>query len=131
MWCPNCNEIFDDDVKGCPFCGNPLFELPKGDLNFSTGIGDKLAVWPKDHDGKPVEATFLATASSASFEDEMICVMLSAYDIPTLKNRPNNGDFGKIIFGAGAGIVDIFVPATMHDEATRLLERSEGSNEEL
>jgi len=131
MWCPNCNEIFDADIKECPFCGKPLSELPEAELAFGSDTGEQPVAWPYDDDGNPVEEIFLKTTSTVSFEDEMICSMFAAYDIPTLKKYPNNGEFGRIIFGTGVGIVDIFVPATMYDEAARLLESPEGTNEKL
>ena len=56
--------------------------------------------------------------------------MLEAYGIPCLRSFPGDGGFGRVIMGASGTGVDIFVPKSMLEEATMLIE-GENCDEEL
>ena len=56
--------------------------------------------------------------------DEMLINMLTAYGIPAVKLYPSNGGFGKVVLGISGEGADIFVPASMHEDAVSLLEGS-------
>ena len=47
--------------------------------------------------------------------------MLEAYGIPTIRQHPNDGDFGKLILGMSGSGVDIYVPETELAAALELL----------
>ena len=131
LWCSQCNEIFDEGVGECPFCGGALEAAPEAVWSFAGGADKALAAWPMGEDGAPVAKAYLKTVSTAAFEDETLCSMLAAYDIPTTRQYTNNGEFGKIILGTGAGIVDIFVPQTMLEDAHKLIDSPEALENEL
>jgi hypothetical protein len=52
----------------------------------------------------------------------MLISMLNAYGIPCLKQFPNNGALGRVVLGVSGTGTDIYVPATMLDEARDILE---------
>lgn len=89
-----------------------------------------LAVWPKNADGTPEEAVFLCTRSNLDLSDELTVNLLEAYGIPCVRNYPGIGAFGRVVMGASATGVDIFVPCSMLEEATKLME-GENFDEEL
>lgn len=86
--------------------------------------------WPKDGTGQPEEAAFLCSCGNTDFSDELTVNMLEAYGIPCLRNYPGDGGFGRVILGASGTGVDIFVPKSMLEEATMLIE-GENCDEEL
>ena len=76
--------------------------------------------WPKP-DGKPEQPVFLKHCTSVDMEDEMLTGLLSAYGIPAVKLYPSNGSFGVIVLGMSAEGSDIYVPASMFDDASALI----------
>ncbi|NLH00856.1 MAG: hypothetical protein GX488_02945 [Clostridiales bacterium] len=76
--------------------------------------------WPKV-DGTPEEPVFLKHCTSADMEDEMLINMLAAYGIPAVKQYPLNGSFGKVVLGMSGEGTDIFVPASMLEDAIYLI----------
>ena len=82
--------------------------------------GKLFETWPKK-DSIPEEPTFLKHCSSIDMEDEMIINMLSAYGIPAIKQYPSNGSFGKVVLGMSGEGTDIFVPASMLEDAISLI----------
>lgn len=89
-----------------------------------------LAVWPKNEDGTLEPSAFLCTCDNVSLNDELTVNLLEAYSIPCVRDYPGIGAFGRIIMGASATGVDIYVPESMLEEAKRLLE-GENIDEEL
>jgi len=87
------------------------------------GFGHKsvLERWPKTAEGDPVPPVFLAHTIPNNFADEMMVNLLEAYGIPTMRQYPNDGDFGKLILGMSGGGVDIYVPETELAAALDLL----------
>ncbi len=79
--------------------------------------------WPKIS-GEPEEPVFLKHCTSVDMADEMLINMLTAYGIPAVKLYPSNGGFGKVVLGISGEGADIFVPASMHEDAVSLLEGS-------
>jgi len=77
--------------------------------------------WPKK-DGEPEEPVFLKHCTSVDMEDEMLIHMLSAYGIPAIKLYPANGGLGKVVLGMSGDGANIFVPASLHDDAVALTE---------
>lgn len=77
--------------------------------------------WPKI-DGEPEEPVFLKHCTSVDMEDEMLINMLLAYGIPAIKLYPGSGGFGKVVLGMSGEGADIYVPASVHDDAVSLLE---------
>ena len=79
--------------------------------------------WPKIAE-EPEEPVFLKHCTSVDMADEMLINMLTAYGIPAVKLYPSNGGFGKVVLGISGEGADIFVPASMHEDAVSLLEGS-------
>jgi len=76
--------------------------------------------WPKN-DGVPEDPVFLKHCSSVDMEDEMFVSMLSAFGIPAVKQYPANGGFGKVVLGMSGEGTDIFVPASMLNDALSVI----------
>ena len=76
--------------------------------------------WPKQ-DGKPERPIFLKHCTSVDMEDEMLIGLLSACSIPAVKLYPSNGSFGVLVLGMSAEGSDIYVPASMFDDASALI----------
>ena len=68
--------------------------------------GDLYERWPKDEAGQP------------------------AFGIPCLRQYPNDGQFGKLILGISGSGVDIFVPASVWEDACELIQESDDETEE-
>ena len=84
-------------------------------------FGKKEDNWPKTDTGERVEPVFLEHLTGSEGEVQMEVNMLSAFGIPVLYKYPNDGEFGKLILGfAGTG-VDVYVPATMLEDARNIL----------
>ncbi|MBP8640595.1 MAG: hypothetical protein KBI01_06820 [Oscillospiraceae bacterium] len=79
--------------------------------------------WPKTN-GEPEEPVFLKHCTSVDMADEMLINMLAAYGIPAVKLYPSNGGFGKVVLGMSGEGADIFVPASMREDAVSLMEES-------
>lgn len=88
--------------------------------------GDTLNRWPKDENGEPVEPVFLTHCMNLDLSDEMLVNLLEAYNIPCIRQYPNDGDFGRLVLGISGTGVDIYVPKTLYEDAVNL---SEGSAE--
>ena len=86
--------------------------------------------WPKDEAGQTEEPAFLCSRGNTDMSDELTVNMLEAYGIPCLRDYPGDGAFGRVIMGASGTGVDIFVPKSMLEEATMLIE-GENCDEEL
>lgn len=86
--------------------------------------------WPKDERGEAEECAFLCSRSNTDFSDELTVRLLESCGIPCLRNYPGDGGFGRVIMGASGTGVDIFVPKSMLEEATMLIE-GENCDEEL
>lgn len=84
--------------------------------------GELYERWPKDDNGQPEEPKRLCRCNSVDFEADMKTGMLEAYGIPCLKLYPGDGSFGKVILGMSGFGVDIYVPASLLDEAKTLCE---------
>lgn len=128
MWCPNCMTEREPKNSRCDVCGAELAEnlaseeaKASWNLSFQDGLMKK---WPHDVSGQPEEPVFLTHCTSTNMEDRIIINMLDAYGIPVVKNFPQNGCFGKVVLGISADGADIFVPASMLEDAKALLEDS-------
>ena len=77
--------------------------------------------WPKDGRGEPVPPVFLQHVSGGPLDTELTINLLEAYGIPVVTQYPNNGEFGKVILGMSGAGIDIFVPATMKEDALNIL----------
>lgn len=87
--------------------------------------------WPKNESGAYEEPAFLKHCSSTDMEDELLINMLSAYGIPCVKQYPNNGELGRVILGISGCGVDLYVPASMLDDAAKLCEGEVDHEERL
>ena len=85
--------------------------------------------WPKTAGGEPEAPAFLTHCTSLNLEPEMLTGMLSAYGIPCAEMYPENGEFGKVILGMSGTGVDIYVPASMLEEAKSLIAQEENADE--
>ena len=104
------------------------------DISWGRGNNGRLLDrWPKNADGTPEEPVFLTRVSSLDMSDELTVNMLEAYNIPCLKVYPGNGAFGKLVLGMSGEGMDILVPQSMYEQASELINDSEGvfEDEEL
>lgn len=76
--------------------------------------------WPKDGNGEPEAPALLCNCKSLDFSDELRINMLEAYGIPCLRIYPGDGSFSKVILGMSGQGVDIYVPASLLEEAQEL-----------
>jgi hypothetical protein len=83
--------------------------------------------WPRGGDGKPEQPALVTDLPEGSLAD-MTCNMLSGYGIPTAKFYQEDGAFARVLFGASAYGVGIFVPASRQEEARALLEGVPGED---
>jgi len=77
--------------------------------------------WPKGEDGEPVAPAYLKHISGGPLDLEVALNLLDAYGIPHVSEFPNNGAFGKLIFGHPPSGMEIFVPETMLEDAHNIL----------
>jgi len=77
--------------------------------------------WPKDENGEPVAPAYLKHISGGPLDLEVALNLLDAYGIPHVGEYPNNGEFGKLIFGHPPSGIEIFVPETMLEDAENVL----------
>ncbi len=77
--------------------------------------------WPKGSDGAPEAPALLAHRMEWNCEVDMLEQMLRAYDVPVLISGGNYGSLGKVVFGFSGEGVDLFVPASMLEDAQNLL----------
>jgi len=77
--------------------------------------------WPKDENGEPVAPAYLKHISGGPLDLEVAVNLLEAYGIPHVSEYPNNGQFGKLIFGHPPSGMEIFVPETMLEDAQNIL----------
>ena len=82
-----------------------------------TGLYER---WPKTEKGEPEAPALLCNCKSLDFSDELRINMLEAYGIPCLRIYPGDGSFGKLILGMSGQGVDIYVPASLLEEAQAL-----------
>lgn len=98
--------------------------------NWGRALNDSvLQRWPKDVNGEPEEPMFLCHCENINFSDELKVNMLEAYGIPCLRVFPGDGSFASLILGVSGQGTDLFVPASLYDDAIKLCE--EESNDEL
>lgn len=76
--------------------------------------------WPKDEKGRPEEPALLLHCKSLDMNDELTVNMLEAYCIPCMRMYPGDGGFGKLILGMSGNGVDLYVPASLKEEAEAL-----------
>ena len=86
--------------------------------------------WPKTETGEFEEPVFLKHCASTDMEDDLVVNMLAAYGIPCIRQYPNNGQLGRVIMGISGSGADLFVPASMAEEARTLCE-GDIQNEEI
>jgi len=91
--------------------------------------GELLDSWPRDEKGEPVEPAYLCLRSCNDLADQLTVNMLKAYGIPCLCMERGEGSLGRVVLGISGYGVEIYVPATLLDDAKILLE--EEHNEEL
>ena len=77
--------------------------------------------WPAQADGKPEPSAFLTHLMEWNYEVELLTRMLSDYGVPVLTERGNYGSLGKVVMGFSGEGVDLFVPASMLEDAQNLL----------
>ncbi|MDR2571639.1 MAG: DUF2007 domain-containing protein [Oscillospiraceae bacterium] len=77
--------------------------------------------WPKDENGEPVAPAYLKHISGGPLDLQVALSLLEAYGIPHVSEYPNNGAFGKLIFGHPPSGMEIFVPETMLEDAQNIL----------
>ena len=92
--------------------------------------GEVAEKWPKDENGDFVPAVFLTGCSQLDMSDAILTGVLDSCGIPWITRYPHYGGFGNLMLGVSAEGVDIYVPATMLEDAKNILE-GESEDEEL
>ena len=77
--------------------------------------------WPVDDNDEPVAPAYLTHIGGGPLDMELTLNLLEAYGIPHVGEYPNNGAFGKLIFGHPPSGMELFVPETMYDDAKNIL----------
>ena len=77
--------------------------------------------WPKNENGEPIPPVYLKHISGGPLDMEIALNLLDAYGIPHVSEYPNNGEFGKLIFGQAPSGMDVFVPETMLEDAQNVM----------
>ena len=85
--------------------------------------------WPKDENDEPIPPAYLKHISGGPLDLEIALNVLDAYGIPHVSEYPNNGAFGKLIFGHPPSGMEIFVPETMLEDAQNILSADVFSDE--
>ena len=81
---------------------------------------DTLERWPKNADGSPECAAFLAAVTETDGEADILCAKLRSYDIPPVRRYEGEGALGKVVLGmSGTGVL-LYVPASMLEDARAL-----------
>lgn len=76
--------------------------------------------WPKDAQGQPEAPVFLCRCSNLDMNDRIVVNMLEAYGIPCLQLFPGDGGFGRVVLGMSGLGTDIYVPASLFEDAKEL-----------
>lgn len=125
MWCSKCKSEYDDGVAVCPECGSKLVsKLPRKYMKKKQNRSNTSIMpdnWPKGENGEPEKAVFLKHCTCVNMENQMLRNMLEGYGIPSIEGYPDDGGFGKVVLGMSASGADIYVPASMHDDALSLI----------
>ena len=77
--------------------------------------------WPFDGDGEAIQPAFLTHIHGSALEIEITLKLLEAYGIPYLTEYPNNGLLNKLILGTSPSGIELYVPATMLEDAKDIL----------
>ena len=85
-------------------------------------LGELQENWPKTSTGEYEEPVLLTKCSAKNMDDSILVNMLESYEIPCLKQYPNDGSLGNVILGMSGAGVEIYVPASKFMEAKDLLE---------
>ena len=91
---------------------------PRGDIMEETGKAS--AEWGRQ----------LCHCKGIDMDETMLVTRLEAFGIPCLRQYPNDGQFGKLILGISGSGVDIFVPASVWEDACELIRESDDETEE-
>ncbi len=82
---------------------------------------DTLERWPKNADGTPEQAAFLAAVTETDGQADMLCAMLRSYDIPTVRQYEGEGALGHVVLGMAGSGARLYVPASLLEDARALI----------
>ncbi|MCI2058517.1 MAG: DUF2007 domain-containing protein [Oscillibacter sp.] len=85
--------------------------------------------WPTDAQGQRELPVLLTNLSEGPLAD-MTRNMLEAYGIPVVAVYQQDGTFARVLLGASAYGVGLYVPASRQEEARGLLEAAPGTEED-
>ena len=102
MFCPKCKIEHEDEVKGCPDCGELLnYELEQESFE----------------DNEPV----LLAKGVDSLNCHVICDLLKQNSIPTAKKYENAGGLLTNVYGMHNQAAEIYVPRAAFEKAVELV----------
>ena len=87
---------------------------------------DLIKRWPKGPDGEPERAVPIATVGDMGGEADIKVAMLEGYGIPAFKE----GTLGRVLMGFAAPSVELYVPASLAEDARVLLTPPEDGEQE-
>lgn len=113
---------------------------PAGDIMEETGKasaewgrqlpGDLYERWPKDEAGQPGAAGVSLPLQGHRHGRDDARHASGGVRHPVPRQYPNDGQFGKLILGISGSGVDIFVPASVWEDACELIRESDDETEE-
>ncbi len=84
-------------------------------------LGGDLPAWPLDENGQREQAVLLHHTLDSLAEADMIISLLGAYQIPCFKYYSREGGAGKVISGFSGYGTELYVPASMLEDAQNIL----------
>lgn len=102
--------------------------VPEWGKNLPGGLLDR---WPRDENGRYDKPVFLTSCSGLDMQDELLINLLDAFGVPALRLFPNDGQFGKLILGQSGSGADLYVPESLYEQASDLLESQPEWEEDL
>ena len=81
--------------------------------------------WPMDENGEPEEEVLLCNENDIASESGVCTTFLESCGIPYLARRPSAGEIGFLYGGFSPAGINIYVPASMLEQARDLINGDE------
>lgn len=127
-FCEQCGKEYEGER--CPVCGSVMLreinpeEMPPARVSLHGGFsGESDSIpWPEDENGETEEPVLLAELPDVGGACQLLESRLRAYRIPDFTRYPGTGTLGKVVLGFSGFGVQVFVPRSRLEEATKLLD---------
>ncbi len=117
-WCPKCGAEYRKGIKSCYYCGGqPLTDTPPQPEKQK----DRRTDWERYFDNNQQDQpAFLQTVTS-DLDADFTESLLRSYGIPVLRKYKLTGGYLKVAMGATNLGVDLYVPASVLQQAQDIL----------